>query len=166
MILFFILSCISYNIIDSGICEENVSDLAIGLTEEQRQVSNIIENELKQIGLSDNLIAASIVNAYAESRLNPNAVGDRGNSIGLFQLNKNGLGNKLTIENRHNVYTNTNVYGLQLLKNKNIQILDESNCSIPILSAAITEHIMKPQNVEQNKIHRMEIAQKMFPERL
>lgn len=29
--------------------------------------------------------------AMCESRLNPNAVGDRGQSIGLFQINDNGL---------------------------------------------------------------------------
>ena len=92
MFLFFILGCIQQSFIDTGYCKESVSDIAAGLTQEQREVSHIIENELKEMEIPDNIIAASIVNAVAESNLDPNAAGDGGDSIGAFQLNINGLG--------------------------------------------------------------------------
>lgn len=166
MFLFFIFGCLQQANIDTGICNFTVSEVAVGLTQEQREVSYIIENELKEMEIPDNIIAASIVNAVAESELNPNAYGDNGNSIGAFQLNINGLGKKLSIDERQNLYTTSNIIGLQILKNDILYRLEEQEASIPILSAVFAQYIMNPSNIEQNKKHRFELAQKMFPERI
>lgn len=174
MFLFFILGCLQNTTSDTAefmddlykVCRTSVTDYAVGLTQDQKEVSYVIENELKEMGLSNNLIAASIVNAYAESRLNPYAVGDNGSSIGIFQLNKNGLGHKITTKKRHNIYVNANVIGIQILKNKTLIDLDKNKASIPTLSAYISEFIMRPKEVEYNKQKRMKIAQDMFPETL
>lgn len=166
MFLFFILGCIQQSFIDTGYCKQSVSDIAVGLTQEQREVSHVIENELKEMEIPDNIIAASIVNAVAESNLNPNAAGDGGDSIGAFQLNINGLGRKLTVHERQNLYTTSNVIGIQILKNDKLFQLEEDSATIAELTASFTQHIMNPSNIEENKKHRIELAKKMFPDRI
>jgi biotin transport system substrate-specific component len=46
----------------------------------------IIDREFAVAGWKSSVIQAAIVNAYAESGLNPRAIGDGGKSVGLFQL--------------------------------------------------------------------------------
>lgn len=166
MFLFFILGCIQQSFIDTGFCKQSVSDIAVGLTQEQREVSHIIENELKEMEIPDNIIAASIVNAVAESNLDPNAAGDGGDSIGAFQLNINGLGKKLTVDERQNLYTTANVIGIQILRNDKLFELEQNEGTISELTAVFTQHIMNPSNIEQNKKHRIQLAKKMFPDRI
>lgn len=60
---------------------------AVGLSADQLRMVNVIEAAFSGAGYSLATTAAAVVNAYAESRLNPLAVGDSGRSIGLFQLN-------------------------------------------------------------------------------
>jgi hypothetical protein len=166
MFLFFILGCIEQSFVDTGYCNQSVSDIAVGLTQEQREVSHVIENELKEMDIPDNIIAASIVNAVAESNLNPNAAGDGGDSIGAFQLNINGLGKKLTIDERQNLYTTANIVGIQILKNDKLFELEQRKATIPELTALFAQYIMNPSNIEKNKFHRTQLAKKMFPERI
>ena len=113
--------------------------------------------------------AAGIVgNLQAESGkdLKTNAVGDGGRAIGAFQLHKSGLGCNLSIDDRKNIYTNTNVIGIQILKNDRLFSLNENGEEIPELSAVFAEEIMKPANIEQRKDERRKIANKIFPKRL
>lgn len=166
MFLFFILGCTQQSYIDTGFSKQSVSDIAVGLTQEQREVSHIIENELKEMEIPDNIIAASIVNAVAESELNPNASGDGGDSVGAFQLNINGLGSKLTVDERQNLYTTANIIGIQILKNDKLFKLEQNEATIPELTATFAQYIMNPSNIKENKKHRIGLAKKMFPERL
>jgi hypothetical protein len=150
------------------ICEEEVSvtEIAVGLSDKQKEVSYIIEEEFSQMGIPPNVIAAAIVNAIAESGLNPQAVGDKGKAVGTFQLHKNGLGNKLSVDDRKNVYTSSNIIGVQILKNNRLSILDENNEKISVLTQVITEDIMRPDNVEVQKDKRSKLSKKIFPERI
>lgn len=52
------------------------------------------------------LAIAAAANAAWESGLNPEAVGDNGASIGLFQLNINGVGAGMTVNQRKDAETN------------------------------------------------------------
>jgi hypothetical protein len=65
----------------------SIADQLVVVNNEQRSYAAIIEREFLAAGYSPMLVAAALVNAYAESRLDPTAVGDHGVSIGLFQLN-------------------------------------------------------------------------------
>jgi hypothetical protein len=118
------------------------------------------------MGIPPNVIAAAIVNAIAESGLNPQAVGDKGKAVGTFQLHKNGLGNKLSVDDRRNVYTSSNIIGVQILKNNRLSILDEKNEKISVLTQVITEDIMRPDNIEVQKDKRSKLSKKIFPERI
>lgn len=168
MLLFLLFGCTQEPKIevDTGQCQASVTEVARGLTAEQYDVSETIEDELHQLDIPENLIAAAIVNAVAESQLNPNATGDNGKAIGAFQLHKNGLGKKLSIDDRKNIYTNTNVVGIQILKNDRLFTLNENGVGIPELSAIFAEEIMKPSNIEERKQERRKLANKIFPKRL
>lgn len=167
MLLFLLFGCQEPKIeVDTGQCETSVTDIARGLTLDQYEVSETIEDELNQLDIPDNIIAAAIVNAVAESNLNPNAIGDGGRAVGAFQLHKNGLGKKLSIDDRKNIYTNANIVGIQILKNNKLFALNESGADIPELSAVFAEEIMKPADIEIRKQERRKIANKIFPKRL
>ena len=168
MLLFLLFGCIQEPKIevDTGQCEASVTDVAKGLTIEQYEVSETIEEELTQLEIPQNIIAAAIVNAIAESSLNPDAIGDGGRAVGAFQLHKKGLGKNLSVDDRRNIYTNTNVIGIQILKNDKLFALNENGEEIPELSAVFAEEIMKPANIEDRKEERRKIANKIFPKRL
>jgi hypothetical protein len=168
MLLFLLFGCIQEPKIevDTGQCEASVTDVAKGLTIEQYEVSETIEEELTQLEIPQNIIAAAIVNAIAESSLNPDAIGDGGKAVGAFQLHKKGLGKNLSVDDRRNIYTNTNVIGIQILKNDKLFALNENEEEIPELSAVFAEEIMKPANIEDRKEERRKIANKIFPKRL
>ena len=168
MLFLLILACVEQSPIALDVCEEEVSvtEVAVGLTEKQKEVSYIIEEEFSQMGIPPNVIAAAIVNAIAESGLNPQAVGDKGKAVGTFQLHKNGLGNKLSVDDRKNVYTSSNIIGVQILKNNRLSILDEKNEKISVLTQVITEDIMRPDNIKVQKDKRSKLSKKIFPERI
>lgn len=77
------------------------------LSASQLQNARIITREFRAAGMSDAAIASAIVNAMAESALDTNAVGDGGNSVGLFQMHKNGAGRGMSVEERKNPVTNS-----------------------------------------------------------
>lgn len=71
----------------------------VTLSPEQERIVTIIASEAAAAGLSW-LTVAAVVNAYAESRLNPMAIGDNGASVGLFQLHEKGAGKGMTVAQR------------------------------------------------------------------
>ncbi len=168
MLFLLILACIEKPPVSLDICEEEVSvtEIAVGLSDKQKEVSYIIEEEFSQMGIPPNVIAAAIVNAIAESGLNPHAIGDKGKAVGTFQLHKNGLGNKLSVDDRKNVYTSSNIIGVQILKNNRLSVLEEKNEKISVLTQVITEDIMRPDNIEVQKDKRSKLSKKIFPERI
>jgi Transglycosylase SLT domain len=69
-------------------------------------IQQIITNIANSLGVAPNLAVAI---AQQESGLNPNAIGDNGNSVGLFQLNDNGEGAGLTVAQREDPTTNATI---------------------------------------------------------
>lgn len=62
---------------------------------------------LRLRGFSEPVIRAAIANAIGESNLNPDAVGDNGASVGLFQLNDHGAGEGMSTDVRQSATVNT-----------------------------------------------------------
>jgi hypothetical protein len=168
MLLYLLLACREQEPINIEVCEEQISvtDMANGLTDKQKEVSYIIEEQFGEMNIPPNITAAAIVNAIAESRLNANAIGDGGKAVGAFQLHKSGLGNNLSVKERTNVYTSANVIGIQILKNNNLYELENNNAFIPEITKTITEDIMRPDKLEQQKEKRSNLAKKIFPNRI
>ena len=168
MLIYLLLACREPEPINTEVCEEEISvtDMAKGLTDEQKEVSYIIEEQFGEMNIPLNITAAAIVNAIAESKLDADAIGDGGKAVGAFQLHKSGLGKNLSIEERTNVYTSANVIGIQILKNNNLYELENNNSSISDIAKAITEDIMRPDHVEKQKEFRNSLAKQVFPERI
>lgn len=168
MLLYLLLACREPEPINTEICEEEISvtDMAKGLTDEQKEVSYIIEEQFSEMDIPPNITAAAIVNAIAESKLNADAIGDGGKAVGAFQLHKSGLGKNLSIEERTNVYTSANIIGIQILRNNSLYDLDNNNAFIPDMTQTITEDIMRPDNLEEQKEKRSKLAKKVFPNRI
>ncbi len=168
MLFLLFLACKEPKPIEVDVCEDEVSvtDVAVGLTDEQKEVSYVIEQEFNEMDIPQNITAAAIVNAIAESRLNTDAVGDNGKAVGAFQLHKNGLGKKLSIDDRKNVYTSSNIIGVQILKNNKLFELDQNNQEIAVLTQVITEDIMRPAHLEKEKTKRSKLATQIFPNRI
>lgn len=59
---------------------------SITLTPAQQEMASIVASEFARAGLAWCTYAA-LANAWAESRLDPDAIGDNGHAVGLFQLN-------------------------------------------------------------------------------
>lgn len=83
-----------------------IAAAAVGLSAQQRDMAARIEAAFLAAGYAREVAAAAIVNAYAESRLDPRAVGDRGRAVGLFQLHDKGAGAGLSVAQRQDPGTN------------------------------------------------------------
>lgn len=93
---------------DYGVPVDTGSGLS--LNDDQKKTAGIIYKKFIDAGFSDVQARAAIANAYQESRFNPKAAGDGGNSIGLFQANmKGGEGRGHTKENLMDPEYNTDV---------------------------------------------------------
>ena len=79
-----------------------------GLTTAQQAMVATITRVMESRDIPDEVIKAAIVNAVAESGLNPNAVGDGGKSVGLFQLHERGAGHGMSVADRKDPVKNTN----------------------------------------------------------
>jgi len=168
MLLYLLLACKEPEPINTDVCEQEISvtDMAQGLTDEQKEVSYIIEEQFSEMEIPPNITAAAIVNALAESKLNAEAIGDGGKAVGPFQLHKNGLGKNLSATERTNVYTSANIIGIQILKNNTLYDLENNNALIPVMTEVITEDIMRPDKIEEEKEKRKQLAKQVFPTRI
>ena len=168
MLLYLLLACREPEPINTDVCEEEISvtDMAQGLTDEQKEVSYIIEEQFSEMEIPPNITAAAIVNALAESKLNAEAIGDGGKAVGPFQLHKNGLGKNLSTIERTNVYTSANIIGIQILKNNTLYDLENNNALIPVMTEVITEDIMRPDKIKEEKEKRKQLAKRVFPTRI
>jgi hypothetical protein len=83
-----------------------VSQIEMGLSDSQWEMAEIIEHEFDKAAIPSEVTAGAIVNAYYESSLNPMAIGDGGNSVGLFQLNIRGGGAGMSVEERQDPHLN------------------------------------------------------------
>jgi len=77
------------------------------LNEEQRSNIAIIQREFAAAGYPSAIQAGAVINAWAESRIHNNRIGDSGKSVGLFQLHENGGGRGLSVAQRKNPIVNT-----------------------------------------------------------
>lgn len=77
----------------------------VQMSSAQQRMVEIIASEAAIKGLSW-LVPAAVANAYAESRLDPLAVGDSGRSVGLFQLNSDGAGAGMSVAARQDPAVN------------------------------------------------------------
>lgn len=168
MLIMLLASCLSQEteIQKEESFESTISQNIRNLSDQQIEVALMVEKELDEMDVSKNIIAAAIVNAVAESKLNANAIGDKGKSVGVFQLHKDGLGNKLSIEERKNINISSNIIGIQILKDDRLFKRDNQGAEIGELTSIITEDIMRPKEILKEKKTRSMLAKILFPSRI
>lgn len=141
-----------------------LAHLRIALDPEQVASAQIIQSVFRQAGHSEELVAAAIVNAYAESRLRPHAVGDGGGAVGLFQLHERGAGHGMTTALRMDPVANTQ----QILRvvhgafGRELRVLEKAGVPMRTLAAVFCRDIERPSNVEAQMAKRDALAETLF----
>lgn len=135
----------------------------------QLQNAQIIEDEFRGAGQPDSVIAAALVNSWAESGWsNGPPDGDGGHSIGLFQLNDaGGAGIGLTVEYRRDPRNNTKVIlEREVLTRRGNQLRQRAaeGAGVGELAAIFSRDIERPKDKEGNMAARRKLAEAMFPQ--
>lgn len=142
-----------------------IADTVIGLTATQRKYAAIIERILSSKGVPPEIIAGAIVNAKAESSLNPKAIGDGGNSVGLFQLHKNGGGKGMSVAERQDPEKNTlRIYKEYLTYGKPLRdAYAKGDRSVATYAALWSTYIERPADKVGEAKRRAKAALALFP---
>lgn len=135
------------------------------ISEAQRKMAALIERILSAKGVPPEIIAGAIVNAKAESGLNPRAIGDNGASVGLFQLHRKGAGKGMSVAERQDptkntlrIYEEFERYGGPLRR-----AYKAGDRSIATMAALWSTHIERPKDKAGEAAKRASMAKLMFP---
>jgi hypothetical protein len=113
---------------------------SITLSPAQEQMVGIITSEAVAAGFHWLAIPA-VVNAYAESRLNPLASGDGGHSIGLFQLHDAGAGAGMSLAARLDPAQNAARIFIEVAGGHGVPLRAMRGQTNAVLTRAFAEHI-------------------------
>lgn len=134
----------------------------ISFSSSQFEMMDLIEDVLRDEGFDSPAIAAAIVNAYAESGFNPNAAGDGGHSIGLFQLNDaGGAGTGMSVSSRRDPVINTRRIAQVAKQSQFMNDMDETD-HIPSLAASWSKNVERPSDTQGEMRKRARYAELMF----
>lgn len=143
---------------------ENVEDLPrkhpLGqyLPSDRTLIAENVEDQLVLAGLNPRMARAATINAYAESRLNPEAIGDHGRSVGIFQLSSNGLGHKMSVEQRKDVKVSTARIARAVLKDSVLMDMQRECASLADMVKAFTLRIERPKDSKVKAVERAKIS--------
>lgn len=112
------------------------------------------------------MIRAALANAYAESSLNPLAIGDQGRSVGLFQLYDKGAGAGMSVELRQNAAANTDriIQEVNNYGKKRLLPAYASGKDAATLADLFCQDIERPADAAQKGAMRAGYARIMFPQ--
>lgn len=123
----------------------------------------IIEREFAAAGWNSAVAAAAIVNAYAESSLNPRAIGDGGKSVGLFQLHEKGGGAGMSVAERQDPTLNTRRIIEETSRAAGFRLIAATTNDIPTLAAAFSTYVERPADKAGEESRRRNLAARIFP---
>ena len=132
------------------------------LGEEKAAVASLIEDTLVESGVSPRLARAATINAYAESNLVPTVIGDHGRSVGVFQLNIEGLGHDMSVDSRKDVRVSSKKIASFVLKDKVLVKMQEDCASMEDMIKAFTIRVMRPSNMHVKARSRAEIGKRLL----
>ena len=137
-----------------------VSD-TLNLQHDQRMVAQQIESRLRKHRISEGIIMGAIINAYAESRLNPRAVGP-GNTRGIFQLLPSGLGHDMTIDQMHNVNASVDRVVVAIKKSKKMMRAGQSETDLENIVKVFCAEIERPKDKQLRAMERAALFRKLI----
>lgn len=132
---------------------------------------NMIQNMTIQSGYSLRMAAAMVANAWHESGIRSDAVGDSGNSVGLFQLHKRGAGHGMTQQERmvpeNNIRRILEVTNKTKIKGPNgrqmsFKEIDQQGASIGKLAELFCFYVERPAKKVTSAPARGKVATNMF----
>jgi hypothetical protein len=135
------------------------------LTTDQKVAAGVIFSRFAERKLPRNAGLAAIVNAYRESSLGKNAIGDNGHSVGLFQLNDRGAGKGMTTEARLDPRTNTEtILNREVMADSGATFREAAamNGSVADLAAIFTRDVERPADIPKEQARSRELAETMF----
>lgn len=143
----------------------SVSDSVLALTSPQRQNAAIIEREFRAAGYSATLVAAAIVNAIAESGLNPRAAGDGGWSIGLFQMNrKAGAGRGHSVQELEDPSSNARILlSVEKKALDKVEAAVKAGAGVAEAAGLFAQYVERPRDTLGEKAKRAAAVARYFP---
>lgn len=132
-------------------------------TTEQQTMAAIIDREFAAAGWKSAVIQAAIVNAYAESGLNPRAIGDGGKSVGLFQLHEKGGGAGMSTAQRQDPTLNARRIIEETARAPSFRAIAASTDDVPTLAAAFSTYVERPADKSGEEARRRDLAARIFP---
>lgn len=140
---------------------ENSPCQNISATKEERNVACQIESVAKKHGLSKEETIALLVNSYAESRFDPNAVSPGKKSYGVFQLHVDGMGYGWSKEDMLNIELATEAVVLEMKKNN----LVGKNHSIKTSTKKVCKKVLRPKHSDLKAEERARMISDLFPKK-
>ena len=140
--------------------------LPVGFSRSQRAMATLVEREFTAAGFPLEMVAAAVVNAFAESSLNPKAIDPSGTCVGLFQLHEAGAGHGLTVEQRQDPVTNTRRILRVLQGYQGRPVLDALAAGVwdvAALTGLFCRHVERPARVDLAVARREALARSLFP---
>ncbi len=131
------------------------------LSDDQLSIATQVEKRMRYHGFSDESIAGALINAYAESKLNVNAVG-RAGEIGIFQLNPRGLGRNMSTSDMRDVRKSVDRVARAMKKNDKIMKLEARGADIDDHVRAFCTEIERPKNRYKKAKDREKMIEKMM----
>jgi hypothetical protein len=137
-----------------------VSD-RLNLQHDQRMVAQQIESRLRKHRISDGIIMGAIINAYAESGLNPRAIGP-GNTRGVFQLLPSGLGHDMTIDQMHDVNASTDRVVVAIKKSHKMMTAGRPEADLENIVRVFCAEIERPKDKPLRSMERAALFRKLI----
>ncbi len=123
--------------------------------------ATIIVREFMKAGYPFGIALAAVVNARHESDLSNAAIGDSGQSVGLFQLYSRGAGAGMSVQERMDPYLNTRrIIGETKQYGSNLMSAYRGGASLADLSLIFGRDIERPAN---KGVGRDNTARELFP---
>ena len=130
---------------------------------EQYSMMEIIEAELTAAGFTPMAVVGAIANAIHESGLKPRVVGDKGDSVGLFQLNIRGAGSGMSVEERQDPAKNTQRIAQSAMKSSEFMSYMSRFPNDPqILAAAFCRYVERPKAGVTSRAERAATARELI----
>jgi hypothetical protein len=130
----------------------------VGLSERQVEVAALVVEEFLAAGFSPAVAAAAVVNAFAESSLDPTAVSSSKKFVGLFQVSSD-----ILPEGRTDARKNTRAIIEECRRAPDFMDLAETSADIYDLSEAFCMFVERPSKKKTKCPARGALADRLYP---
>jgi hypothetical protein len=137
----------------SAVCDDTKVE------EDMQEIACDIEKAAREEGISEEwFIKGLIVNAYAESSLNPQAISPGKTSYGVFQLHVRGMGSGWEISDMKDVRKSTG----EIIKEAKKMGIYSKKRNEKSATAFLCVKVLRPENSQEKAKKRVEMLENLF----